>query len=155
MNGFQEFYGVCMKTFLMKTEDVQAQRKWWLVNADGAVLGRMSTKIARVLMGKNKPTYTPYVDGGDVVVVVNAEKVRVTGAKAEQREYDYYTRYPGGHRYQSFSDMFATRPEKVIELAVKRMLPKNKLGRHMILRLKIVRGPEHEYQSQKPEEMKI
>jgi large subunit ribosomal protein L13 len=144
-----------MKTFLMKEQDVQAQRKWWLINADGVVLGRMATKVARILMGKNRPTYTPYVDGGDAVVIVNAEKVRVTGAKAEQREYDYYTHYPGGHRYKSFSEMFASKPEKVVEMAVKRMLPKNKLGRHMLLRLKVVKGPEHEYKSQKPEEMKI
>jgi large subunit ribosomal protein L13 len=142
-----------MKTFLMKTADVK--RKWWLVDADGLVLGRMATRIARILMGKNTPTYTPYVDGGDCVIVVNAEKVRVTGKKAEQREYDYYTRYPGGHTYTSFSNMFAAKPEKVIELAVKRMLPKNKLGRHMILRLKVVKGPEHEYKAQKPEELKI
>ena len=144
-----------MKTFLMKSQDVQAQRKWWLINAEGQVLGRMSTRIARILMGKNKPTYTPYVDGGDAVVIINAEKVRVTGSKAEQREYDYYTRYPGGHRYTSFSEMFKSKPEKVIELSVKRMLPKNKLGRHMLLRLKIVRGQEHSYQTQKPEEIKI
>jgi large subunit ribosomal protein L13 len=144
-----------MKTFLMKAEDVQAQRKCWLVNADGVVLGRMATKVARVLMGKNKPTYTPYVECGDTVVVVNAEKVRVTGSKAEQREYDYYTRYPGGHYYTTFAKMFADKPEKVIEMAVKRMLPKNKLGRHMLLKLKIVRGPEHTYKAQKPEEMKI
>jgi large subunit ribosomal protein L13 len=155
IRGFRRLYGVRMKTFLMKTEDVQAQRKWWLINADGLVLGRMSTRIARILMGKNKPTYTPYVDGGDCVVVVNAEKVRVTGAKAEQREYDYYTHYPGGHRYTTFANMFKDKPEKVIEMSVKRMLPKNQLGRHMILRLKIVRGPEHTYQAQKPEEMKI
>ncbi len=144
-----------MKTFLMKEQDVQAQRKWLLVNADGAVLGRMSTKIARILMGKNKPTYTPSVDSGDFVVVVNAEKVRVTGSKADQREYDYYTRYPGGHRYRSFSEMFGAHPEKVVELSVKRMLPKNKLGRHMLLRLKVVRGPEHKFNAQKPEELKI
>jgi large subunit ribosomal protein L13 len=142
-----------MKTFLMKTADVR--RKWWLVDADGLVLGRMATRLARILMGKNRPTYTPYVDGGDCVVVVNAEKVRVTGKKAVQREYDYYTHYPGGHRYTSFANMFAAKPEKVIEMAVKRMLPKNKLGRHMILRLKVVRGPEHEYKAQKPEELKI
>jgi large subunit ribosomal protein L13 len=155
IKGFERFYGVSMKTFLMKAEDVQAQRKWWVVNADGLVLGRMATKVARILMGKNRPTYTPYVDGGDSVIIINAEKVRVTGAKAEQREYDYYTYYPGGHRYKSFADMFATRPEKVVEMAVKRMLPKNALARHMILRLKVVKGPEHEYKSQKPEEMKI
>jgi large subunit ribosomal protein L13 len=142
-----------MKTFLMKKQDVQ--RKWWLVDADGLVLGRMATQIALMLMGKTRPTYTPHVDGGDCVIIVNAEKVRVTGSKAEQREYDYYTHYPGGHRYTSFADMFAAKPEKVIELAVKRMLPKNKLARHMILRLKIVRGPEHNYQAQKPEKIAI
>jgi large subunit ribosomal protein L13 len=142
-----------MKTFLMKKQDVV--RKWRLVDADGQILGRMATKIALMLMGKDKPTYTPHVDCGDYVVVVNAENVRVTGSKAEQREYDYYTHYPGGHRYRSFAEMFAARPEKVIEMAVKRMLPKNKLGRRMTLRLKIVRGAEHHYQAQKPEQVKI
>ena len=142
-----------MKTFLMNKQDVE--RKWRLVDAEGLVLGRMATKIALILMGKDKPTYTPYVDCGDFVVVVNAEKVRVTGSKAEQREYDYYTHYPGGHRFKSFADMFATKPEKVIEMAVKRMLPKNKLARRMILRLKIVRGPEHDHQAQKPEGITI
>jgi len=101
-----------MKTFMMKAEDVQAQRKWWLINADGLVLGRMSTRIARILMGKNRPTYTPYVDGGDTVVVVNAEKVRVTGAKAEQREYDYFTHYPGGHGYTTFADISNRSPKR-------------------------------------------
>jgi large subunit ribosomal protein L13 len=142
-----------MKTFLMKKQDVQ--RKWWQIDADGQILGRMSTRIALILMGKHQPTYTPHVDCGDYVVVVNAEKVRVTGNKAEQREYDYFTHYPGGHRYKTFADMFATRPEKVIELSVKRMLPKNKLGRRMVLRLKIVRGLEHKFQAQKPETIKI
>jgi large subunit ribosomal protein L13 len=142
-----------MKTFLMNKQDVE--RKWWLVDADGLILGRMATKLALILMGKDRPTYTPGVDCGDFVVVVNAEKVRVTGNKAEQREYDYYTHYPGGHRCKSFAKMFAEKPEKVIELAVKRMLPKNKLARRMILRLKVVRGPEHDHQAQKPEKITI
>jgi len=142
-----------MKTFLMNKQDVE--RKWRLVDADGLILGRMATKIALILMGKDKPTWTPYVDCGDFVIVVNAENVRVTGSKAEQREYDYYTHYPGGHRFTSFADMFAAKPEKVIELAVKRMLPKNKLARRMILRLKIVRGQEHDHQAQKPEKITI
>jgi large subunit ribosomal protein L13 len=142
-----------MKTFLIKEKDVE--RKWWLIDAEGAILGRMATRIARILMGKNRPTYTPYVDCGDFVVVVNADKVRVTGSKAEQREYDYYTQYPGSHRYVSLADMLARKPEKVVELAVKRMLPKNKLSRRMILRLKAYRGPEHEHQAQKPEKMTI
>ncbi len=144
-----------MKTFLMKAEEAQAQRKWWLINADGVVLGRMATKVSRLLTGKSKPTYTPHVDCGDTVVIINTEKVRVTGSKAEQREYDYFTHYPGGHRYTTFADMFKNKPEKVVELAIKRMLPKNKLGRHMLLRLKLVRGPKHAYEMQKPEEVKI
>ena len=137
----------------MKKQDVQ--HKWWLVDANGVILGRMATQIALVLMGKHRPTYTPHVDGGDSVIVINAEKVKVTGSKAEQREYDYYTHYPGGHRYTSFSRMFAEKPEKVIEMAVKRMLPKNKLARRMILRLKIWRGAEHEHQAQSPEKITI
>jgi large subunit ribosomal protein L13 len=142
-----------MKTFLMKKQDIE--RKWWLIDADGVVLGRMAAKIAPILMGKVKPTYTPHADMGDVVVVVNADKVRVTGSKAEQREYDYYTYHPSGHRYTSFAEMFAQKPEKVVEMAVKRMLPKNKLGRHMLLRLKVVRGPKHDHQAQKPEKITI
>jgi large subunit ribosomal protein L13 len=142
-----------MKTFLMKKQDVK--RKWWLVDADGAILGRMAVKVAALLMGKHEPTWTPGVDCGDYVVVINAEKVRVTGNKAEQREYDYFTHYPGGHRYKNFADMFATRPEKVIEMSVKRMMSKNKLARRMILRLKTVRGPEHKFQAQNPEAIKI
>ncbi len=142
-----------MKTFLMKSEDVE--RKWWLVDADGQILGRMATRIALMLMGKHRPTYTPHVDCGDFVIVVNAEKVRVTGSKAEQREFDYYTHYPGGYKSTSFAELFARRPEKVIELTVRRMLPKNKLARRMILRLKSYRGPEHEHQAQKPEKITI
>jgi len=142
-----------MKTLLMKKKDIQ--RKWLLIDADGLVLGRMAARLAPLLMGKGKPTYTPHTDGGDYVVVVNAEKVKVTGSKAEQREYDYYTRYPGGHTITSFADLFARRPEKVIELAVKRMLPKNKLARRMILRLKIVRGAEHGFTAQQPEKITL
>jgi large subunit ribosomal protein L13 len=106
-------------------------------------------------MGKNKPTYTPNVDTGDFVVVVNADKIKTTGRKAEVKEYDYYTKYPGGHRFVSFAEMMAKKPEKVLQLAVKRMLPKNKLGRDMLLKLKIYRGPEHEQQAQKPEKIKL
>jgi large subunit ribosomal protein L13 len=106
------------------------------VDADGAVLGRMASKIAPILMGKNKPTYTPHVDTGDYVVVVNAEKIQVTGNKAKTKEYDYYTHHPGGHKFVSFADMMAKKPERVIELAVRRMLPKNKLGRKMLKKLK-------------------
>jgi large subunit ribosomal protein L13 len=133
----------------------QVEQKWLLVDADGAVLGRLAAKIAPILMGKTKPTYTPHVDTGDYVIVVNAEKVKVTGKKADAKEYDYYTSYPGGHKYVSFADMMAKKPEKVIQLAVRRMLPKNRLGRQMLKKLKVYRGPEHEQQAQRPEKIEL
>ena len=142
-----------MKSFMAKKE--QVERKWVLVDAQDAVLGRMASKIAPVLMGKNKPTYTPHVDTGDFVVVINADKIKVTGKKADTKQYDYYTHFPGGHRYVSFADMMAKKPEKVIELAVRRMLPKNKLGRKMFKRLKVYRGTEHHHQAQKPEKLEL
>ncbi|MHC4118889.1 MAG: 50S ribosomal protein L13 [Planctomycetota bacterium] len=142
-----------MKSFMAKTN--QVEQKWLLVDADGAVLGRLAAKIAPILMGKTKPTYTPHVDTGDYVIVVNAEKVKVTGKKADAKEYDYYTSYPGGHKYVSFADMMAKKPEKVIQLAVRRMLPKNRLGRQMLKKLKVYRGPEHEQQAQRPEKIEL
>jgi len=142
-----------MKSFMAKKE--QFEPKWVLVDAEGAILGRMAAKIAPILMGKNKPTYTPHVDTGDYVVVVNAEKIQLTGKKAQAKEYDYYTHFPGGHKYVSFADMIAKKPERVIELAVKRMLPKNKLARQMLKKLKIYRGPDHEHQAQKPEKIEL
>ena len=142
-----------MKTY-MATKS-QVERKWLLVDADGAVLGRMAAKIAPLLMGKKKLTYTPHVDGGDYVIVINAEKVRVTGKKAQQEVYDYYTLYPGGHKFVSFADMMQRKPEKVVEMAVRRMLPKNRLGRRMFRRLKVYRGPEHQHQAQEPEKIEL
>jgi large subunit ribosomal protein L13 len=142
-----------MKSFAAKKNEVE--QKWLVVDAENKVLGRLASSIAPILMGKNKPTYTPNVDTGDYVVVLNAEKVRVTGNKATYKEYDWYTRYPGGHKYVSFEDMMAKEPEKVIELAVKRMLPKSKLGREMLKKLKVYRGSEHEHAAQKPEAIEI
>jgi large subunit ribosomal protein L13 len=142
-----------MKSFMAKKNEVE--QKWLLVDAEGAVLGRMAAKIAPILMGKTKPTYTPHVDTGDYVIVVNAEKIQLTGKKSQTKEYDYYTHHPGGHKYVSFADMMARKPEKVIELAVRRMLPKNKLGRQMLKKLKVYRGPEHEQQAQKPEKIEL
>ncbi|MFA5424017.1 MAG: 50S ribosomal protein L13 [Phycisphaerae bacterium] len=142
-----------MKSFMAKKE--QAEHKWLLIDAEGAVLGRMAAKIAPILMGKHKPTYTPHVDVGDFVVVVNADKIRLTGRKEETKEYDYYTLYPGGHKYVSFAEMMEKKPEKVIELAVRRMLPKNKIARHMLKKLKVYRGPEHEHQAQRPEKIEL
>jgi large subunit ribosomal protein L13 len=142
-----------MKSFMANKD--QLERKWFVVDAEDQVLGRLATKIAPILMGKHKPTYTPYVDTGDYVVVVNAEKVKVTGSKAQTKEYDYYTHFPGGHKYVSFEEMMAKQPEKVIELAVRRMLPKNTLARDMLSKLKVYRGPEHEHQAQKPEKLEF
>jgi large subunit ribosomal protein L13 len=142
-----------MKSFMAKKN--QVERKWLLVDADGAVLGRMAAKIAPILMGKTKPTYTPHVDTGDYVIVVNAEKIRLTGRKAEAKRYESYTRYPGGHKIVSFADMMARKPERVVELAVRRMMPKSSLGRQMLKKLKVYRGPEHEHQAQRPAKIEL
>jgi large subunit ribosomal protein L13 len=142
-----------MKSFLAKKGEIE--QKWWLIDAEGAILGRMAAKIAPILMGKTKPTYTPNVDMGDFVIVVNAAKVRVTGKKAEAKEYDFYSHYPGGRKIVSFAEMMTKKPEKVIEMAVRRMLPKNALARAMLRKLKVYRGPEHDHQAQKPEKLEL
>jgi len=142
-----------MKTTLAKKSEVI--KKWLLIDADGLALGRLAAKVAPILMGKTKPIYTPHVDTGDFVVVVNAEKIKMTGKKEQVKEYDYYTLYPGGHKYVSFAEMREKKPERVIELAVKRMLPKNAIGKRMLKKLKIVRGPEHEHAAQKPEKISL
>jgi large subunit ribosomal protein L13 len=142
-----------MKTFIAKKETVE--HKWLLVDATGVALGRLAARVAPILMGKNKPTYTAYVDTGDFVVVVNASRIKLTGNKAEQKFYDYYTLHPGGHKFVTFNEMMSRSPEKVIEMAVRRMLPKNALSRKMLKKLKVYRGPEHENQAQRPEKMEI
>ncbi|MBW8001274.1 MAG: 50S ribosomal protein L13 [Planctomycetes bacterium] len=142
-----------MKSFMAKNET--AEHKWLVVDATDAILGRMAAKIAPILMGKNKPSYTPHVDTGDYVVVLNASKIRVTGKKADNKEYDYYTHFPGGHKYVSFAEMMERKPEKVIELAVRRMLPKSKLGKKMLKKLKVYRGSQHEHQAQQPETIEL
>ena len=142
-----------MKSFLAKKGEIE--QKWLLVDATDKILGRLAVKIATILMGKNKPTYTQYVDVGDYVIVVNAEKIKVSGNKAETKQYDYYTHHPSGRKVISYKEMMQKSPEKVLELAVGRMMPKNKLGRNMMKKLKIYRGPEHEHQSQKPVKIEI
>jgi large subunit ribosomal protein L13 len=142
-----------MTTFMAKKN--QVEQKWLLVDAEGAILGRMAAKIAPILMGKTKPTYTPHVDTGDFVIVVNAEKIRLTGKKAQVKQYESYSHYPGGHKYVSFAEMMTRKPEKVVEMAVRRMLPKNALGRKMLKKLKIYRGPEHEHQAQRPSKIEL
>jgi large subunit ribosomal protein L13 len=121
------------------------------VDASGQTLGRLASQVARILMGKESPRYTPFLDTGDHVVVVNAEKVKVTGMKAEQKKYQHYTGYPGGLRTEDFRKRFARKPELVIEQAVARMLPKTKMGKQMFSKLKVYRGDKHPHQAQKPE----
>jgi large subunit ribosomal protein L13 len=132
-----------------------AGAKWVLVDAEGLVLGRLATRVATILMGKHKPTYTPHADAGDFVVVVNAEKVRVTGRKAEQKVYRHHTGFIGNLKARPFYEMIETHPEEIIELAVRRMLPKSKLGKAMFTKLKVFRGPTHTHGAQKPEALKV
>ena len=142
-----------MKSFLAKKETVE--RNWRVVDASDQILGRMAVKIAMTLMGKDKPTYTPHVDTGDYVIVVNAEKIRLSGQKAETKEYQTYSHYPGGQKTIPFARMMERHPERVVELAVKRMLPKNKLGQAMIKKLKVYSGPEHDHAAQQPVTMEL
>ena len=128
---------------------------WHLVDAEGVVLGRMASRVARILQGKHRPVYTPHIDTGEFVVVVNAEKVRLTGRKMEQKVYHQYTGWAGGLRETAVADMMAKKPEEVIRLAVKRMLPKSSLGRRMLKKLKIYAGPEHPHEAQQPEPLDI
>ena len=142
-----------MRTFMAKKEEVK--RRWVLVDARERVLGRLASRIATVLQGKHKPTYTPHVDTGDFVVVVNAEKVRVTGRKREQRMYQRYSYHPGGLKQIPLGRMLREKPTEVIRLAVRRMLPKNKLARHMLKKLKVYPGPDHPHEAQRPEAIEL
>ena len=138
-----------MKTYMANPDKIE--RKWYVVDAEGQTLGRMASEIAKVLRGKNKPEYTPHVDTGDYVVVVNAEKVKVSGKKLQQKIYYNHSDYVGGMKETTLAEMMAKKPEKVIELAVKGMLPKGPMGRDMIKKLHVYAGSEHKQQAQKPE----
>jgi large subunit ribosomal protein L13 len=144
-----------MKTFMAKPESYVNKRKWYVVDADGQVLGRLASEIAKVLRGKNKPEYTPHVDTGDHVIVVNAEKILLTGKKLDQKLYRRHSGWPGGLKEVKYRHMMERRPERAIELAVKGMLPKNSLGRKMYKKLVVYKGPEHKNQAQKPEQLKF
>ena len=137
-----------MKTFRMRSEDVQ--RRWYLMDASDQVLGKLAVRAARLLMGKDEPTQTPSVDGGHFVVVTNAAKVRVTGKKESDKLYRYHTGYMGGLVEKPLGEIRARRPEQIVELAVRRMLPKNRLGRAMFKRLKVYGGPDHPHTAQQP-----
>ena len=142
-----------MKTYSLKKEEVE--RNWFLLDATDKVLGRVATKIADRIRGKDKPTFTPHTDGGDYVVVINAEKIKVTGSKFTDKKYYRHSLYPGGLKTKTFKDLNKDNPERIIEEAVKGMLPKNKLGRSMIKKLKVYRGSEHNHESQKPIEWNL
>ena len=138
-----------MSTYFPKEGEIA--RKWYVIDASGEALGRLASRVARILMGKENPKYTPFIDTGDHVIVINAEKVKLTGMKSEAKVYHHYTGYPGGLRSEDYRKRFERKPELVIEDAVQRMLPKSKLGRQMKSKLKVYRGEKHPHQAQKPE----
>ena len=142
-----------MKTYSAKPGDIE--RSWYIVDADGQTLGRMASQIASILRGKHKPMFTPHMDCGDYVIVVNAEKVHVTGNRLDDKMYYRHSGYPGGLKQTPLREMLQTKPERVIEEAVRRMLPKNNLGRHMLKKLKVYAGPEHQHQAQNPEPLEF
>ena len=138
-----------MKTFMASPATID--RKWYVVDADGKTLGRLASEVAKVLRGKNKPIFTPHIDTGDYVIVVNAEKIKVTGKKLDQKIYYNHSDYVGGMKETTLKEMMEKHPERVIELAVKGMLPKGPLGRSMYTKLFVYAGPEHKHEAQKPE----
>ena len=142
-----------MKTFMANPDKVD--RKWYVIDAEGLVLGRLASETAKILRGKNKPIFTPNEDTGDYVIIVNAEKIKVTGNKLSQKMYYHHSDYVGGLKETTLADMLAKKPEKVVELAVKGMLPKGPLGRSMFEKLHVYAGPEHPHAAQKPEALSL
>ncbi len=142
-----------MKSYVARPSSVE--RKWHLIDAEGQTLGRLATEIAHLLRGKNKPQYTPHIDTGDFVVVVNAEKVVLTGKKAEQKVYRRHTGYPGGLRETSYEEMLERKPTEILRRAVRGMMPKTRLGRQQFRKLKIYAGPEHPHEAQRPEPYEV
>jgi large subunit ribosomal protein L13 len=142
-----------VRTHVVKNNEIA--RSWFVVDADGKTLGRLASEIAKVLRGKHKPIYSPHLDVGDYVVVVNAERIAVTGRKMDQKMYYRHTGYPGGLRETNLSDLLARHPTSAIKFAVRGMLPKNRLGRKMIRKLKVYAGPEHPHQAQQPQVLEL
>jgi len=140
-------------TYLPKAGELKAQ--WHVVDATDQILGRLASRLAVILQGKHKQTYTPHVDTGDFVIVLNAEKIRVTGRKSEQLQWDTYSRHPSGRKLYSFEEMRTKHPEKLLETATRRMMPKSRLGRAMLSKLKVYRGSEHPHAAQQPKVMKL
>ena len=142
-----------MKSFLQTKENIE--RKWYVIDAEGMVLGRLASELAMVLSGKRKPVYTPHVDTGDYVIVLNADKIKMTGHKWDQKKYSYHTGYPGGLKQGVYKDLVVKHPTQLLRLAVKGMLPKNSLGRQMMKKLKLFTGTEHPHEAQQPIELKF
>jgi large subunit ribosomal protein L13 len=142
-----------MKSFIAKPHEVE--RKWYIIDAEGKKLGRLSSEVAKILRGKNKPTYTPHVDTGDHVIIINAEKIELSGKKLDQKLYRYHTNHPGGLREIPYRRLMQEKPELAIKKAIRGMLPKNSLGRQMITKLKVYSGTEHNHDAQKPEVKEI
>lgn len=142
-----------MKSYVAKPLEIE--RKWYVVDADGKTLGRLASEVAKILRGKHKPIFTPHVDTGDFVIVVNAEKVKVTGKKMDQKMYRWHTGYVGNLKERTFREMNQRNPEKIVELAIKGMLPHNALGSQMYTKLKVYAGPEHKHAAQMPEVLEI
>src|SRR5258706_3585186 len=142
-----------MSTYFPKAGEIV--RKWYVVDASGQTLGRLATRVASILAGKDSPRYTPFIDVGDHVIVVNAEKIRLTGMKSEQKVYRHYTGYPGGLREEGFRKRFDRKPESVVEAAITGMLPKSKMGRAMAKKLKVYRGEKHPHEAQKPQAARL
>lgn len=145
--------GIGMNTYSVKASEIE--HRWYVVDAEGKVLGRLATEVARILRGKHKPIYSPHLDTGDYVIVVNAEKIMLTGRKADQKTYFRHSGYMGGERHIPFKQMLAKHPTRIVELAVKGMLPKNALGRQMRQKLKVYAGPAHPHQAQQPESLTL
>ena len=141
-----------MSTFMANAETIQ--RRWFVIDGTDQVVGRLAVTIANILRGKHRPEYTPHMDSGEFVIVVNASKLRFTGKKLETKEYHWYTRYPGGYKTARARDLIDTHPERILEAAVRRMVPRNKLGRRQMTKLKIYGGPQHPHQAQQPQEYK-
>ena len=139
-----------MKTFVPKKDDIE--KKWWVINAEGKILGRLATRVAVLLRGKNKPQFSNFLDTGDFVIVINAEKVMVTGRKLAKKEYYSHSQYPGGLKTEVLENLLARKPEEAIKRAVWGMIPKNKLGRSVYKKLKVYRGPTHPHEAQTPKE---
>jgi len=142
-------------TRIASPEEIVANRKWYVIDADGQVLGRLATKIATMLRGKHKPIYTPHLDVGDFIVIINAERIQITGKKADKKSYFHHTGYPGGGRMESFRSLLSRKPHRILAHAIRGMLPHNRLGRKMFKKVKIYAGSEHPHQAQKPEVLSL